>query len=78
MAIELQDDLDRYDKSEANPNTLPSLIPKTFVVAARKWANAATLVGGGDQWIMEWEGKLIHPTDLPEGRYWVVPVTEDE
>ena len=40
--------------------------------------NAATLDGGGDQWIMEWEGELIHPTDLPEGRYLVIPVTEDE
>ena len=39
MDNELQADLDRYDKSEANPNTLPSLIPKTFVEAARKYAN---------------------------------------
>ena len=35
----LQDDLDRYDKSEANPDTLSSLIPKTFVDAARRIAN---------------------------------------
>ena len=38
----------------------------------------AELVGGGDQWIMEWEGELIHPTDLPEGRYLVIPIGSHE
>ncbi len=45
--------------------------------AARLVADASELAGGGDQWIMDWEGELIHPTDLPEGRYLIIPISDN-
>ena len=73
MDSELQDAFD--DVRDLCDGSEPDSL-HVIVEAARKYANAATLAGGGDQWIMEWEGELIHPTDLPEGRYLVIPVTE--
>ncbi len=79
---ELQVDIDRYDKSEANPNTLPSLIPKTFVDAARMvadpsladfLADAVTQDGGHHkQWYLE-ELATHLGIDLPDHEPGIAP-----